>query len=407
MGSESSVQVVQFPKTSRKDASEFFLGRKRARSPSPTSAPTSVSHYHYFIRFPDWKDGSGSYVTTNSSTSSSSSSSSYMSSSPELGQRQPTIVTEYSVFLLSSVMLFVLYLLLPKGLRQYMFNAYPKRYARSREDREIQVLGRKSPRVVIRKSMSASTGTIGGSIPRGYSSSETGSRSRGSSSGLSNMHRVDRIARSGHFNPTDNDLLLANSDATMGSRVDSGITSARLALNAAGSSEATSVSASQSSGVTWTTWGPVPPTTFNGKYYGDNDDGVMSTFKIDGDQEYGEETIDFFTPDSKIQAGPKVSGSESRAGLPSPSLVDIESLACFSQVTPTPSKINGVFITDPSPVHPNSFNGHRVPSQMVLSSTLTSLREPGIRLHAHGTQCDPRRIWVMVRIYVYKSEVRL
>ncbi len=53
---------------------------------------------------------------------------------------------------------------------------------------------------------------------------------------------------------------------------------------------------------------------------------------------------------------------------------------------------------EPSPVHPDLTCGHNVPSQMVLSSTLLSFRDPGIRLLAHGTQCEPRRIWIRLDV---------
>ena len=60
---------------------------------------------------------------------------------------------------------------------------------------------------------------------------------------------------------------------------------------------------------------------------------------------------------------------------------------------------NSTFFPDPSPYHPNLLSGHKPPSQMVLSSTMTSLRDPGIRLSAHGTQCQPRRIWIRLDIH--------
>lgn len=67
--------------------------------------------------------------------------------------------------------------------------------------------------------------------------------------------------------------------------------------------------------------------------------------------------------------------------------------------TASTNSTNSSFFPDPSPYHPNLRSEHKPPSQMVLSSTMTSLRDPGTRLSAHGTQCQPRRIWIRLDIH--------
>lgn len=104
--------------------------------------------------------------------------------------------------------------------------------------------------------------------------------------------------------------------------------------------------------------------------------GAFHPFRLNTDEE---EIVDFT--------------SESKA----PSLIDIESLASFSSSNP-PFLTNDHSSYHPSAHHPDRLCRHKVPSEMVISSTLTSLREPGVRLYAHGTQCVPRRIWIQINV---------
>lgn len=248
--------------------------------------------------------------------------------------------SEYSSLLLGSLIFWIFYLLLPKGFRRHMFNAYPRRHLKSSKNTEILVLGRHSPRQEMTKAIERNRRKHIGSPPSIDSSYSKG-------------------------------VQLAN-------RQDSGIAEARLTLVPSGSSDANS-DGSPTSGTG--TWG-LHDRSFGLSRRVQNDRfDAFSPFRVRNRDDEGEETIDFL--------------SSTKA----PSLVDIESLATFSSVTPSVVK-NGMYIDPhPSPFHPDTTCNHKVPSEMVLSSTLTSLREPGIRLFAHGTQCMPRRIWIQLNVH--------
>jgi hypothetical protein len=47
--------------------------------------------------------------------------------------------------------------------------------------------------------------------------------------------------------------------------------------------------------------------------------------------------------------------------------------------------------TPPSPEHPSI---ERVPSSSILSETMRRLKDRGVRLIAHGVQCEPKRVWI-------------
>lgn len=163
-------------------------------------------------------------------------------------------------------------------------------------------------------------------------------------------------------------------------RMESGIAAGRRDLLPAGSSDTNSGPLSEISPVashtsSTGTWDPRSNRAFEG--FMGKSTGLISPFQGDDN----EEVIDFLTPSKP---------------LPPPSLIDLESLASFSMASPALIEER---MSEPSPIHPNSRSDHRVPSQMVLSSTLTSLREPGIRLFAHGTQCEPRRIWIQLEVH--------
>mmetsp|Transcript_30155 Transcript_30155/g.46138 ORF Transcript_30155/g.46138 Transcript_30155/m.46138 type:complete len:873 (-) Transcript_30155:35-2653(-) len=559
---ENYYPTIQFPEKSsilgNSNGGKRKRKRARNRTEAPTAEPKQYKQQHhqnenenqwYEIYFPSWHnsidESSRNGVTSvisRSSYSSAASNSAYNKYTAvqdsdyfNIPLHMTITVTSYSIFLLFSVTIFILYLLLPKGLRQYMFNSYPKRYTRSSADREIQVLGRygqNSPTIIIKKTWSAgmsitnsrsgitSRSRASGSVTASGASGLETISGTGSGSGYSYGYDASVVAssvstggyissdassirhrarqgmmrantngrngngnvRGGSFKDRDHDLLLSLGQAQAGvygdddnnvnfhsygrghgdsnggnnsmdrnmiamgmeQRVDSGVRSGRRGAKSIGSgssSEATgSHSHSQQSASTngtWATWAPVQPhhMLFNGKPVnpGTRSD-VMSEFKISSDGDAGEETIDFLSPDHNHHVPSSSSKSATSSSLPSPSLIEIESLASYSHASPSPSKvqtnsiISGGFASDsdtngsshgpqqqqaqhqyfdndhtttvihePSPIHPNApYNQHRVPSQMVLSSTLTSLREPGIRLHAHGTQCDPRRIWIQL-----------
>ena len=276
-------------------------------------------------------------------------------------------VTFYSEALVLSMVLWFIYLLLPRGFRQFTCNAHPKRYARSRPDREIRILGlekntkRNSPRSVMRKHLLRgrhhSHYREGGSSVGGSSASDYSATSRSAGGSYSNGNSFRKPTRFDH-------------------RVDSGIESGRRNLQPVSNSDSSDP------------W-DMHNNTFENIAIDRNASAVISPFQNTAE----EETIDFLTPGLHTAAN----GNSNRLFPPTPpSLVELESLASFSNASPSPDK--GI-MQDPSPVHPNTHTNHRVPSHMVLSSTLTSLREPGVRLHAHGTQCEPRRIWIQLDVH--------
>jgi len=300
-------------------------------------------------------------------------------------------VTLYSEMLLLGVFLWILYLILPKGLRQYMCNSYPKRYAKSKPGREVpmhllqfnNIAKRDSPRRVMRQYHHHR----GGGAP-----SELSMRSSSTVTGIGAKRNVNMYSNSAAMD--------------MDQRIDSGVTSGRQSLgsihsNTNNNGSNSSVYSHQSPAVSNTsstgTWDPhtgmhraferFPTTNQHGN-------GAITPFRVH-DPDDKDELIDFFTPGKALV----------RRVHPPPSLIELESLASFSQASPMPSSKGGGPV-DPSPVHPNDSTNHRVPSHMVLSSTLTSLREPGIRLHAHGTQCEPRRIWIQLDVHKEMLEWR-
>jgi hypothetical protein len=360
-------------------------------------------------------------VNTNSNTSTNSNSNQEQQYS-QLSQNdiQFSSVTLYSEMLLLGVVLWILYLILPKGLRQYMCNSYPKRYAKSKPGREVPIHLLKfnynaqtdSPRRVMRQYHHR-----GGGAP-----SELSMRSSSTATGFSSANaNANRNARSYYAQQhahqrrgrgdNNSDIFDTNSNAAMSidQRIDSGIASGRQGLrpiHSNGPNSSVSVSSHQSPAVSNTSsTGTWDPHTQNGMHRAfdqfptSNQHGngaiAITPFRV---HDPGDELIDFFTPGK-----PRL-----RVRAP-PSLIELESLASFSQASPMPSShnVNGDPVDpSPSPVHPNDSSNHRVPSHMVLSSTLTSLREPGIRLHAHGTQCEPRRIWIQLEVHKEMLEWR-
>jgi hypothetical protein len=388
--SPNGATIIKFPKQT--------LWRKRRRgTPSPTLTPTAYSGGPL-------EGGNQNYATYNTNNNNSNSNmngngngSVYGSTDDQVnsnqqGQQYSQLsqddihfgsVTLYSEMLLFGVILWIFYLLLPKGLRQFMCNAYPKRYAKSKPGREIplhllkfnHITQRESPRRVMRQYHRGGT-------PSEFSTRTDNTGSGAASNGTNHFGQQSTIhQRRGTF-----DIHSAGSPMSMDHRIDSGVTSGRQSLRPVGSREGSSVYSQQSPAVsnssstgTWdhrTAFERMSTPNANTPRY----NGAITPFQV---HDPDEGMIDFFTP-----TNPTV--------RPPPSLIELESLASFSQASPIPTK-DGT--PDPSPLHPNESTNHRVPSHMVLSSTLTSLREPGIRLNAHGTQCEPRRIWIQLEVH--------
>ena len=55
---------------------------------------------------------------------------------------------------------------------------------------------------------------------------------------------------------------------------------------------------------------------------------------------------------------------------------------------------NNNFKTPPSPEHPALT---KIPPNQIIEETMTRLKGRGIRLLAHGVQCDPKRVWIKLQ----------
>jgi len=381
--------IIRFPKQT--------LWRKRRRStPSPIFSSTASNGGGPPLER-DQSYATHNYNTNNSNSNANTNGSGYGNTDDQVnsnqqGQQYSQLsqddihfgsVTLYSEMLLLGVILWLIYLMLPRGLRQFMCNAYPKRYAKSKHGREIplhllkfnHVTQRESPRRVMRQ------------YHRGGTPSELSARADSTGSGtVSNASNYLGHRSTMAIHQRRGTFETHSTAMPMEQRIDSGVTSSRQGLRPVGSSEASSGYSQHSPAVSNTssvgTWDPrraferLPTSKANTA----RQNGVITPFQVHNPDEG---MIDFFTPAKK-------------SILPPPSLIELESLASFSQASPIPTKDGPA---DPSPLHPNESTNHRVPSHMVLSSTLTSLREPGIRLNAHGTQCEPRRIWIQLEVH--------
>ncbi|GFH52471.1 hypothetical protein CTEN210_08948 [Chaetoceros tenuissimus] len=349
------------------------LLRKRQRTAAPTSSPTTYHMFHnkgsYFVSF------SNQSSTSNMNTDDQYTSQGFQNS---IADHHKSFTTIYAQVMFTSVILFVIYLFLPKGFRQQLCGAYPRRHLKQKKPREIPMhllnFKRDSPRKNMmqqqQQHFSSNKSHVSSAVMSDYSSSRISRISSRFTSGQSEVST--RYAKS--------------SNETSISRVDSGIESSRKSLATMGSAEEVSHASPMISEISHGTWDPTRSAI---NKFPNRLPQTPEFFFANGSPQ----PMDFFTPEHISQRN-----------VPPPSLVELESLASFSQASPVPSSIHAP--VDPSPFHPNPNCNHRVPSQMVLSSTLTSLREPGIRLNAHGTQCQPRKIWIQLNVHQETLEWR-
>ena len=390
---QNQIILLKFPareETPSTTKSQWNLRRKRRRTtPSPTPTPTANTSSVHIFTFPTY-----SYQLNN-------------------GLHIPTVV-DYSTFLSISLALWVLYLLLPTGFRRYMCNAQRRRYKRSRTNRDVRMLGNGLPSA--REALSGKSASSNSSVGKGmfFAQSHSSESSNGSSSVNSTLQRGNqKFAAMKKGSPGKRPALGEPID--MNQRVDSGIISSRRQLQPVSSSEVStmtpsaeyySIISSDSSGLSSVTlnenhetmsstghaiWG-TPKRFSRRRIIGTNSD-EKSLGQGNAHIRRGGAFNNFASDQSEERNHP---------------LSDVESLASsfYSSVYTgktgmhsSGSKNNDTDKTiEASPSHPDPNCGHNPPSQMVLSSTLLSFRDPGIRLYAHGTQCEPRRIWIRLDV---------
>jgi hypothetical protein len=323
------------------------------------------------------------------------------------GFHLPSVVN-YSTLLTTTLTLWVLYLLLPRGLRRHLCSAHPKRYKRSNPDRIIPILGRIS---------SSSDASISRTGMIKYSFSE--------SSVYSNSSSINSALRRGNekFIAVKRGSPIGNQHSTtMDRRVESGIASNRRNVSNFDSdlSDFSIAKVPQDSGIYSERRRLINANSSDLTSIGTNEHKNSETLSSTGHAIWG-------TP-KKIEVGKRIAGDDAESmsqgalGIPTnnsqkfgeigPSLStnsnsspnsDVGSFAStlFSNIQSSTSGAfgsEGGHNVEASPIHPDVNCGHSPPSHMVLSSTLLSFRDPGIRLYAHGTQCEARRIWIRLDV---------
>lgn len=301
------------------------------------------------------------------------------------GFHLPTVVN-YSTFLTILLTMWVSYLILPKGARKYMCNAYPKRYKRSSPHRVIRVLGRYDHHFKneggiafshTESSEQSSASSMNSTYYRGNQKfiavkrgSPVGKASIGHPSAIMTIKRSNIT----HSNSSDHSGVMSERDKFL--RASSSDLSSIITKNNNQSSET----------ITYTghgIWGK-PKQFVRKRIIGDGEDTQEAHGSLSKDEDIsilsnGQNCIEDKNSAKKTHQAP---------------LTSVESFSSnfYSSTGGSVSvKENEI---EASPIHPDQTCGHSPPSQMVLSSTLLSFRDPGIRLFAHGTQCQPRRIWI-------------
>ena len=370
------------------------------------------------------------------------------------GFHTPTIVN-YSTFLTVMLIMWVAYLILPQGLRRYLCNAHRKRYRKSNPNRISQTIGgriklplrpngQNQNGLEISLSSNSSEHSNASSansvwhrgnqtfraIRRGSPQNRGSSHLNNSASSGRSDSRVsikrgnisqtfssDLSSKSSsklshpYFHQDQQDALEINQDS---------LSLERNKFISAGSSDLSSVMSTRNdnsnnvealSSTGSAIWGT--PKRFVRKRIADDHNNI----KRINDDNHQNQQIDLLTDNNNNDANAHRNEEEihlipqNNATTPPPALSEVDSFASAFYSTKFSSSSSSSTSTltknddmtsaqevEPSPIHPDLTCGHTVPSHMVLSSTLLSFRDPGIRLFAHGTQCEPRRIWIRLDV---------
>jgi len=375
------------------DISSYYNNVFKIKLPSSTSTSTYQFNFHERSSFPSLHPKILASTSYNKSYKNSST------------ITKNIFVRKYPVFLSIILLLWVLYLILPKGLRQLICKAYPKRYAVS-----------KDPNRTIRN---ANTVKVVGLGNHYKDDDERVSGSELSSTLTDRLSSVPNFPKRCSMRDEIQRATLTRRQLLM-KRSDSGITSARLNILPAGSSD---LSSNPSSG--FRSWSGssseihfhLPPSTTE-------NEGLLPLMPkpirrqlINDSKGSGEEikvspqSINSETSEEESMAeGNNLALSSITQplffGRSNKQVVGHAADVPFVPYTPLPQryKIGAFVVSSPtthqniteasSPHHPDTSSGHIVRSHLLISSTMKSLREPGVRLNAHGTQCEPRRIWI-------------
>ena len=363
------------------------LLRNRRDTPSPSSSPT-INNFNRHSRL----------ATTSSTTVLG-------------GFHLPTVVN-YSIFLTIVLVLWVFYLILPKGLRKHLCNAYPMRYKRSNPNRTIRVLGRTYHNNPHSKKRDDLTFTQSYSSELSDSSSVNSTYNRGTKKFLdvkrgsperkvsprlsqSNHNQFNQRIHSHSMNQRYNIQQSYSSDLSIPSaqakHLSGGVLSERKKIITSDSSDFSSIIANNKqdsetmSSAGLALWGS-PNSFVQRKIIEDNNNHTQHALSRDNIEKFNREKVH-----DHVRKSHPVSLSEVES-FASSFYTSIYSGGAGDKASDNIANVTA------SPLHPDENCGHAVPSQMVLSSTLLSFRDPGIRLVAHGTQCQPRRIWIRLDI---------
>jgi hypothetical protein len=399
---QSDVILLSFPPKEEETSTRMQLRfqRKRQReTPTPTPAPT--------------------ISITNTSHKSLS------ITMLRLGDFHVPTIVNYSTLLTFGLMLWILYLILPRGFRQFMCNAHPRRYKRSSPNRVIRILGKSTPspqEILQRKGLTLSRSV---STENSNSSSVNSTLYRGN-------QKFSAVKRGSPLKSSSFSQDRHQSVAIQG-RVDSGVMSQRRNLAKAYSSDISSLTPAQNSNGSFSDRNTYAQTNSGDLSIATNDNENSETMSSTGHAIWG--TPKRFVRKRILDEGPGQgqyldvsmgrqtvtdddTNVESLESLSSDikgqneeqrtSLSEVGSLASTFSSGQHSSSTSGILrqssgsvsesVAEPSPIHPDATCGHNVPSEIVLSSTLLSFRDPGIRLYAHGTQCEPRRIWIRLDV---------
>ena len=249
----------------------------------------------------------------------------------------------YSIFLLGSLIIWVLYLLLPRGVRKEYFRAHPRRYAKSTAEARKQGVGQwifptstntddfdsscSNTRATITSSM------FSGSVTEKYLAEHARARKLQLKS-LQQDSREESSTREESIFGMSSGTTCTGSRQQHPSPVRDSITSSSISNNFGRDRYDTGTRADSSIGSGW------------------------ADFK------------------NSRKSRSKPQQEEGATTFTMPSIGE-------SSSTKTP----------PSPKHPSI---SRVPNNSILSETMMRLADRGIRLVAHGVQCEPKRVWIRI-----------
>lgn len=387
---ESESIVVSFPETPQNELQMSFLRKRRHQN---TTSPSPAPSFQI--------DNKQQFRLASSSKS-------------KLGDFHLPTVVNYSTFLTISLTLWVSYLILPSGLRKHLCNAHPKRYKRSSPNRVIRVLGRTNEEAHIKKHDDIAF-SRSQSSELSNSSSVTSTLYRGNQkfvavkrgSPIKNNYGETSFGQPNSLQRRNNDSL---GSSTWGSddgydytsRQDdnnniSGVMAARNLMQANSSDLSSIITNNQHSDTMSSTghaiWGT--PKKF-----------VRKRIIEDGQNSSTYHTLGALGVDKVSSFSNHHQFGNNHSLKPTRALSEVGSYASTFYASIHSGETGGSASAgnntnndfDASPVHPDETCSHTIPSQMVLSSTLMSFRDPGIRLLAHGTQCQPRRIWIRLDV---------